>query len=194
MAPNGQGNGYPSARYWSLYTIKGVKKTNYIDNYEIACHVSTRLIRYSLLLCVTPVCRWYVDKCSAWLTLLYSTYGALMLIMLVVLVSILGIFLSCRSTSTALKILSFVYLFNIIFLAIAVTIYIFGSETAFNLVNVKSVYPEPHLSFGLYLVAFVVALMFWNSCMVVMQYKEARKEELGIDTDDEWDSEDAEEY
>ena len=36
--------------------------------------------------------------------------------------------------------------------------------------------------------------MFWNSCMVVMQYKEARKEELGIDTDDEWDSEDAEEY
>ena len=46
-------------------------------------------------------------------------------------------------------------------------------------------YPEPHLSFGLYLVAFVVALMFWNSCMVVMQYKEARKEELGIDTDDE---------
>ena len=49
----------------------------------------------------------------------------------------------------------------------------------------KSVYPEPHLSFGLYLVAFVVALMFWNSCMIVMQYKEARKEELGIDTDDE---------
>ena len=50
MAPNGQGNGYPVARYWSLYTIKGMKKTNYIDNYEIACHVSTRLIRYSLLL------------------------------------------------------------------------------------------------------------------------------------------------
>lgn len=184
------GQGYPRSRLWSLYAIQGVRKTNYIDNYEIACHVSSRLQRYSLMLCVTPVCQWYRDKCNAWLVLLYGTYGTNIMVQLVILTGIFGCFLACRSTSLSLKILGFMHLGMIITLAIACCIYVFTSEYSFSLVNEKSVYPEPHLAFGMYMVAFVSALMMWNSCMVVNQYKMARKEELGIDTDDEWDSED----
>lgn len=185
------GQGYPRSRLWSLYTIQGIRKTNYIDNYEIACHVASRLQRYSLMLCMTSVCQWYRDKCSAWLTLLYATYGTNLLIMLVAIAGFLGAFLACRSTSVSLKILGFMHLFMLITLMIACIAYCFGSEYSFSLVNQKSVYPEPHFSMGLYLVAFVGALLMWNSCMVVNQYRQARREELGIDSDDEWDSEDA---
>lgn len=181
--------GYSSERTWTLIGIKGFTNKGYMESYNIACDAAARMERDTLLTCATGLCRFYKDKCNGYSSFAYGTYGALSLVLFAALLTFIGTLLACRGTMQSLKILTMLYVLCILSLAGAIVLWWDVSEYAFDTFNAMSFYPEPAYSVGVFVGGFGALLALFNSFLTCIEFNKAKREELGITSDDEFDSE-----
>jgi len=181
--------GYASERTWTLAYIKGFKTQSYGHVHDIACMAYGDLQRDTMLTCSIGLCRSYRDRCDGYCNWKFGAYGVLGLTCCSAFASFIGLFLACRGTTQAYKAMGCMLFFIVSAESGGLFLWYDNSDYALDKFNEMSLYPLPVYGFGMFVCAFSALLALFASFLCCIQYNKARREELGITSEDEYDSE-----
>jgi hypothetical protein len=184
---------YTRDKKWYLFFIEGFETYSYYDFMNIACYVKVLISKYTLYMCGNshPLCTWYVAKCNAWGFLMLGCWSCGFCMGVFALMCSFGFLLAIRGTSISIKVLGFFDCFGIFICGVGVVMFSVFTSQSFDMANQQAIYPQPAFSLGWIVATFLcIPMGLIQSCLCLTQYKKARREELGIPANSQWDSDD----
>lgn len=156
-------NYLPYPRLWGLWHVTSRYSRSLHDTWETACQIAaTHAVD---VVCVTPLCKWYEAKCSAYRIQYTVSLAVGILLILVIPFVIASVIFSLRKRYRAMKWTFGMAAITVIAPPVLLFTYLGFMSQSFDIINSTGYYPVPRPSLGVFLLAtatffFTAGLLF----------------------------------
>lgn len=177
--------GYPRARSWGLFTVSGQLTLYHHQMSAKTCSAYGQLNVFGA--CLSPICRWYKEKCQAYIDLMLWNYGIASFFILEFLVHTCCIVWTAKFTPRTIRWASNWWFAVLVLHWTAVPVYFVITGQIFEDLDSRSYYPVPGIGFSFWFTC-VAGVGLTVCCYLGKMLANWWPEEVDSDEEDEDDS------
>lgn len=154
---------YPYSRTWGLFYVAGREIRSHPTQWHTMCNIAGQM---SIgVMCTSPLCKWYAQKCAAYQIVLIASYTTLGIVIASILLTVCSMVFSLRRSKKALRFSSGLALLGCALTFASTIIYIYLMGEAFSMINSVGYYPTPQPSVSFIFIC-VSSFLMGISCIL----------------------------